>query len=84
MLLLQWFWCCWCRYYTGAEVVQQGGAKKVVQVQRCRCSGSTEHRVAERCREMQTEMQRCEVHRHGGEEVQRCCSKVVKMFSGAE
>ena len=28
--------------------------------------------------------QRCEVHRHGGEEVQRWCSKVVKMFSGAE
>ena len=26
-------------------------------------------------------MQRCEVHRHGGEEVQRWCSKVVKMFS---
>jgi hypothetical protein len=36
------------------------------------------------CVDVQTEMQRCEVHRHGGEEVQRWCSKVVKMFSGAE
>jgi hypothetical protein len=71
----------WCR----------GGAarwcSKVVQRRWCRCrdagaelGGRTEHR----CVDVQTEMQRCEVHRHGGEEVQRWCSKVVKMFSGAE
>ena len=32
-VLMQRCWC-WCRYYTGAEVVQQGGAKKVVQERR--------------------------------------------------
>ena len=37
-----------------------------------------------RCANRDAEMQRCEVHRHGGEEVQRWCSKVVKMFSGVE
>ena len=42
--------------------------------------GCTEHR----CVDVQTEMQRCKVHRHSGEEVQRWCNKVVKMFSGAD
>ena len=56
-----------------ARWCKEGGAGAEV-------GGRTEHR----CVDVQTEMQRCEVHRHGGEEVQRWCSKVVKMFSGAE
>ena len=56
-----------------ARWCKEGGAGSEV-------GGRTEHR----CVDVQTEMQRCEVHRHGGEEVQRWCSKVVKMFSGAE
>jgi len=62
----------WCRG-GAARWCKEGGAGTEV-------GGRTEHR----CVDVQTEMQRCEVHRHGGEEVQRCCSKMVKMFSGVE
>jgi hypothetical protein len=62
----------WCRG-GAARWCKEGGAGAEV-------GGRTEHR----CVDVQTEMQRCVVHRHGGEEVQRWCSKVVKMFSGAE
>ena len=84
--------CCYCSGSgaagAGADtILVQRWCSKVVQRRWCRCrdagaevGGRTEHR----CVDVQTEMQRCEVHRHGGEEVQRWCSKVVKMFSGAE
>jgi hypothetical protein len=49
----------WCRG-GAARWCKEGGAGAEV-------GGRTEHR----CVDVQTEMQRCEVHRHGGEEVQR-------------
>jgi hypothetical protein len=72
---VQWFWCCWCRYYTDAEVVQK-------RLYRCIDAGAevqTEHRDADREAEMQkctdTEMKRC---RGGKEEAGQRCTEVVQ------